>query len=249
METSLKSALRQAGRLAGEILFETVWPTRCAICDMPGEDVLCPRCAAALSYIDLCLACPICGAPYGRVQCTECNDVMLAGLGLDALPIDGMTSVLALDEATRRMIVTYKDADERRLCAIMAQMMARYINPDLIRKGCVITYVPDTLAAVRRRGFDHAQEMAKTLGDQTGLETVRLLEQPRTIDQRKLGRRERIQNMMGAMKVCSDAQTPPAILLIDDVCTTGATIFGAARALKEAGAAYVYALTLGRAFG
>ena len=36
---------------AAEALAETVWPTRCAICDTPGH-VLCDSCRAALAYVD-----------------------------------------------------------------------------------------------------------------------------------------------------------------------------------------------------
>ncbi len=56
--------------LATSIL-ETISLTRCVVCDAPGS-VLCESCASFLPFIDLVLACPRCGAPYGRMLCTEC---------------------------------------------------------------------------------------------------------------------------------------------------------------------------------
>lgn len=51
---------------AAEALAETVWPTRCAVCDAPGEP-LCEHCRTALRYVDWWRACPRCGAPFGRL--------------------------------------------------------------------------------------------------------------------------------------------------------------------------------------
>ena len=39
---------------------------------------------------------------------------------------------------------------------------------------------------------------------------------------------------------------PERVLLVDDVCTTGATLYSAADALAEAGASEVYGLTFAR---
>ena len=53
---------------------ETIWPTRCIGCDLPGT-LLCPDCAAQLPHINLAASCPRCGAPCGWLTCTECTDV------------------------------------------------------------------------------------------------------------------------------------------------------------------------------
>ncbi len=53
---------------------ETLWPTRCALCDTPGK-LLCPQCARSLEFIDYYRACPRCGSPWGSLQCDRCNPV------------------------------------------------------------------------------------------------------------------------------------------------------------------------------
>lgn len=236
----------QVGRFAWDVIAETLWPTRCCVCERPGEKVLCDECLSRLKYIDSCKACPLCGAPYGVLECSECNDVVLNLLGLERLPVDGMASVVELDDAARRIVTIYKDADERRLRDDIARLMSRYVSPDLIRRKCAIVYIPDTKAALRRRGFDHSHEIAKALAADVSLECLQLFKRPKSFDQRKLNARQRISNMTGTLALREETAVPENILLVDDVCTTGATLFSAASALKENGAKYVYGLTFGR---
>lgn len=222
---------------------ETLWPTRCAVCDLPGEHVLCERCESALVPVDSCRACPRCGAPYGRVQCTECNDVMLAAAGMEGFPIDAMAHALVLDEAARRIVGIYKDSDERRLSTVIAERMARLVSPQERREGYAVAYIPDSREAFRRRGFDHAREIACEVAALCGLECVDAFERPRSADQRKLGRRDRIQNMQGRLRVREGLRVPDKVIVADDVCTTGATMYAACSALRDAGAASIHAIT------
>lgn len=246
---TVRDILKSVGNAAREVALETLWPTRCAVCDAPGEQVLCERCRRELAFIDSCTACPVCGAPFGRLQCTQCNDVMLASMGLDALPVDAMVHAAVLNEAARRIVTIYKDGDERRLVEAMAEILARYVSPDRAREGYALTYIPATAASLRRRGFDHGREIAQALSRRTGLPCLGLFARPDARDQRKLGRRERIANMAERLIVAPGTEVPPAVLVVDDVCTTGATLFAAAAALRRAGARQVQALTFGWAGG
>lgn len=237
------SKLKRLLHEAWEVTLEALWPTRCAVCDLPGEHVLCERCEEALVPVDACRACPRCGAPYGLVQCTECNDIMLAATGMEHFPIDKMSHALVMDEATRRIVSIYKDNDERRLCAVIAERMARLVSPGEIRDGYVIAYIPDSQEAYRRRGFDHGQEIGYALADLCGLECIEAFERPKSADQRKLGRDDRIQNMQGRLCVREAFPVSKKVIVVDDVCTTGATIYAACSALREAGAKDIHAIT------
>lgn len=231
---------------AAEVALELLWPTRCAVCDLPGEDVLCGECESALVPVDACMACPRCGAPYGIVQCTECNEVMLKSAGMEGFPADSMAHALLLDDAARRIVSVYKDGDERRLKLKIASWMARYVSPDEKRGGYVVTYIPDSKEAFRRRGFDHSREIAEELARLCDLEVASLFERPESVDQRRLGRRQRISNMQDRMRLKAGSAVPRCVLVVDDVCTTGATIYAACAALRDAGAESIHALTFGQ---
>jgi predicted amidophosphoribosyltransferase len=58
---------------------------------------------------------------------------------------------------------------------------------------------------------------------------------------------ERKHNVTGAFRADKRKVDGKAILVLDDVATTGATLSACARTLKEAGAREVFAFTLGRA--
>lgn len=236
--------LREALRTASEVAAETVWPTRCAVCDAPGE-LICESCMKKLPVIDACLACPACGAPYGRMQCTECTPIILAGIGRSSVPFDGIAHAMTADDAVRRIVRAHKDKSERRLAGFIAKASANYISPDWMQ-DCVLTYIPDTDKAYRQRGFDHARELARAVADEAQMDCVGMFLRPRATDQRKLSRKERFENMASSMTLAPDAPIPRSVIIFDDICTTGSTLYAAADALRVAGCEKIYGLAFGR---
>lgn len=94
--------------------------------------------------------------------------------------------------------------------------------------------VPTSRAALRRRGY----AVPELLALHTGRSVLRLLRvSGRPADQRDLGRRERERNVMGTLAVRPPrhARASAAVVLVDDVATTGATLREAHRVLAAAG--------------
>lgn len=229
-----------------QVVEETLWPTRCAVCDRPG-DLLCEDCRRALRFVDALRACPLCGAPHGAVQCTECNPVMLAGSHRDVFPFDAMASAVTLDDGARRLVLAYKDGGEHRLAPLIGELMAPYVPPHWLRERPTVTFIPSTRTARLRRGFDHGELTSRTVAASLGLPHASLFAMPHSTDQRKLSRHDRAANMGAALSLGIAGPLPSACLVVDDVCTTGATLYGAADALAQAGVTRRYALTFARA--
>ena len=226
-----------------EVAAETLYPTRCALCDKPGK-VICERCESVLPHVDWWRACRRCGSPYGFVQCDACNPLALERIGRECLPYDACASAFEFTDATGRLVRVFKDQGERRLASFMAKQMAAILPPAWPFDA--ISFVPATLAAYRHRGFDHAGLIACELAALLGVECVELLERPRTRDQRRLAAAQRIANLAGSFHALKDARIPARVLLIDDVYTTGATLCAASDALAAAGTKEIRCLSFAR---
>jgi len=217
-------------------LLDLVFPPRCAGCDAPGT-LLCGKCRLAVARIDPADACPWCGAPLGgRVVCAECRGLTFA--------FSGARCAARLEPPVSRAVVLLKDGGERRYARVLAELLAGCAEGWLDASD-VLVPVPASPSAVRRRGFDHAADIARELGRCVGLPVQRPLRSTRGADQRALGRSERFANRQGAFEV-DGAITLRQVVLIDDVFTTGATFDAAARALAGAGVTRVRALAVAR---
>lgn len=107
--------------------------------------------------------------------------------------------------------------------------------------------VPMHRAKVRRRGYNQAELLARALARRIGVRCEpALLTKTRDLDaQSKLARDARATNVRGAF-LASARVASRRILLVDDVCTTGATIRACASELGHAGAARVAAAVVAK---
>jgi ComF family protein len=110
----------------------------------------------------------------------------------------------------------------------------------------VATWVPTTARRLRERGYDHGRLLTECVAEALGWPVAPLLGRVRdTPPQAGLEIGERRRNLDRALAAAGTA--PPAVVVIDDVYTTGATASEAARALKAGGADAVVVLGLARA--
>lgn len=118
-------------------------------------------------------------------------------------------------------------------------------------------YLPDDVDAAlpvplhwRRRwfrGFNQADEIAAPVARHLGVPLLRNAKRVRaTPFQSGLSARQRAQNLRGAFEV-RGAMIAKHVLIIDDVITTGATVWQLAGVLQRAGVARISALAVARA--
>jgi predicted amidophosphoribosyltransferase len=116
----------------------------------------------------------------------------------------------------------------------------------------LVVPAPSTSAARRRRGADLVADLARGVVDgavAAGVDArlAPVLVRRRGGDQVGLGVRERARNLHGHVVVRPRARrrvAGRAVLLVDDVLTTGATLAACGTALGDAGASVVGCLTL-----
>jgi ComF family protein len=133
-----------------------------------------------------------------------------------------------------RVVALHKDGPETRLARVLGDLLAEEIASAWAGWADVVTFVPATQAALKRRGFDHARAIAEVVASRLEVPLADVLERGRARDQRLLGRQDRAANVAGTFTASAcDAEN---VLLVDDVLTTGATLDAAASALLAAGA-------------
>jgi ComF family protein len=116
------------------------------------------------------------------------------------------------------------------------------------QRADVVTWVPLTRRRKAERGFDQARELAVEVARELDLPVRRLLRRVRsTGPQAKRDAAARRAAMHGAFVVRDRSRVPSAVLLVDDVLTTGATAAACADALIESGASRVMLVVAARA--
>jgi ComF family protein len=102
----------------------------------------------------------------------------------------------------------------------------------------------------RRRGYNQADLLARNIASQfnTKYERGFLRWRRRTTPQMQLKREQRLRNVHNAIITDRNAESHNlrgrTVLVVDDVCTTGATLNECARALKHADAKAVWGFAL-----
>jgi ComF family protein len=235
--------IRRAARMA----LDLVLPPLCLACRKPvGEPgALCPTCWGAVRFIGSPL-CDRCGLPFEHAQATA-----VCGECLAHPPSFGRArTVMRYDEASKPLILRFKNADRVHAAPALARWIAR-AGGDVLATADLLVPVPLHWRRLFRRRYNQSALLAKALARQTGIawSPDALARLKPTPSQGGLSARERRLNVRGAFKV------PPRrrpliygkrIVLIDDVLTTGATLDSAARALLRAGAGAVDALAIAR---
>jgi ComF family protein len=137
-----------------------------------------------------------------------------------------------------------ENADGYAICAAAKLLHDALVKNSVLHRIDLIVPVPARKTALKQRGYSFpallAKEIAGLSGKEYAAKTLRLLRE--TEEQKERSAAERAENLSGAFSVGRDVPPNKNILIIDDVCTTGATLNEAKRALAEqAGEVYAAA--------
>jgi predicted amidophosphoribosyltransferase len=129
---------------------------------------------------------------------------------------------------------------------LMAGQIAATAPPGVLVPPAVLIPVPADPRRRRARGFDQAEQLARALGDRTGLPRQAAVRR-RGSAPRQVGASRAARLAPGRVHVAAAGRAPAHAVLVDDVHTTGATLRSCAAALRAAGAETVACVTYARA--
>jgi ComF family protein len=230
--------LLRSGKLI-ELAVDSFFPRRCVGCGKVGG-FLCPECLGKLPRL-LSPLCPNCGRPQASgIVCPDCRQRQTE--------IDGIRSPFRFDEVIRKAIHQLKYRNLKAISPCLAELLADYLRSNPL-PGEALVYVPLHPRRLRERGYNQSSLLAGELGKRIDLPVIEdcLIRVKQAQPQvRAADVEERRRNVADAY-VCRDERVSgKQIILIDDVCTSGATVESCAAALKSKGAASVWGLTLAR---
>lgn len=236
--TPTESTLTLQGRTIWNNLIDALFPPHCGGCRAAGS-LWCADCRSKLARIGepMCAKCGEPNTPGGL--CSKCRQ--------HPLKIEAIRSVAIFQDTLRAGIHRFKYERLASMAGPFGDLLADYWLEHQCRADWIVP-VPLHSARQRDRGYNQSALLAKRLSDRThiptlenGLKRIRV-----TAVQMELDAARRRLNVAGAFE-CSELQVKgKRMCVIDDVCTTGATLAACAEALYHAGAASVFALTLAR---
>ncbi|MDT8989663.1 ComF family protein [Curvibacter sp. APW13] len=217
-------------------------PSQCAVCRRWPATPVCEQCVQAFAQPQSrCTTCAL-PVPSGVERCGSCLRT--------PPPLDHCLAALPYAFPWARLIADFKFHAQTALAPSFATLLRStpWVEPELEACDAVLP-IPLGAQRLRERGYNQAAELARAL-EPRKLQTQWLLRTRDTPEQHQLARSERLKALKGAFAL--DPLHAPRlqgarVVLIDDVMTTGSTLFEAAGVLRQHGVAHITALALARA--
>ena len=216
-------------------------PSQCAICHTWPAQPVCDACVAAFAQpVPRCITCAL-PVPAGVQQCGDCL--------LHPPPVDQCLAAVAYAYPWSGLVVDFKFHQHTGWARTLALLMrsAPWVEPALDQADLLIP-MPLSSQRLQERGFNQTLELARALEPAKVAQGL-LLRLHDTPPQSALPRTERMRSVQGVYAVeplQASALKSQRVVLLDDVMTTGASLFAAAKVLRDAGAMHITGLVFAR---
>jgi predicted amidophosphoribosyltransferase len=193
-----------------------------------------------LIYPNICICCGKTGAKI----CHNCSKYWLAKPNKSKVGNNCLFFVTTYDETTSPIILAAKELGSREAVKLIAVSITSSISFAILNLGLsqpiYLVTIPSQLSEIRRRGRDHIEDLVQEVITQLRQQNIDAIYLPilkpvkKIKDQSDLNGLQRKENMSHAFIVKSSPISQSAVILIDDLVTTGASIQEGVRALAEA---------------
>lgn len=204
----------------------------CRFCGLPlrGELPFCPDCEAQFAAEAFPGSrCPRCSFPLfpEEGECAFC--------GMVPPEIDALHALFPFAGVHKELLHLYKSGELPGLRFFYAARLEAFFRTQ--PEGLIVP-VPPRKGKIRRRGWDQVDLLCRTLERRCGRRVLRALKRTDGLQQKSLGREERLRHMARGIllreKAVPRLRQAGRLFLLDDVFTTGATMGACAAALKRA---------------
>jgi ComF family protein len=243
------ATLRNMANGALRTALDLVYPPTCLACRaaVGATGTLCSACWNKTRFIER----PYCerlGTPFAQ----DLGPGLLSPEAMADPPVWGRARAVVIydDGPGRALIQRLKYYDRLDVARPLGRWMAR-AGAELLADADLLIPVPLHRWRLASRRFNQAMALAKVISGETGVpaDPLALTRVKPTPPQVGLSKARRAENMQGAFRVPDESRprvAGRAIVLVDDVLTSGATSNAAARALLRAGAAKVDVVVFAR---
>ena len=192
--------------------------------------------------------CPFCGRVSEKaLLCEQCARTLPRCAEVRTGPFGECAAPLYYEDAVRDALLAFKFRGKVENLNCFGALMAETAASAFADRFDAVTWTPVSRKRLKKRGFDQARYLTASMcvdWHVAPIETLRkVVDNPPQSGIHDGA--ERRANVLGVYEAVSPEQfAGKRLLLVDDICTTGATLGECARVLKAAGAAEVMCLTL-----
>ncbi len=241
-------------------LLDLVYPPRCFLCRelTKGENLVCFSCQEKMNLFSQE------GCSFSSHSLHAGQDWLNSNTGDTGhtgdscfwcagkeLYFSGMYALGPYQGELKRLVKMYKYEGKKEVADFFTPYLAREIGLQIKSKKWLppqgIVPIPLHPGRAKERRFNQSRVLADKLAVQLKIPVMDILNRDRdTRTQTRLSRTERFHNVKGAFSLVEGEKPANCLLVVDDICTSGATLNEAARVLKKEGAQSLYAAVIGR---
>lgn len=217
---------------------DLIYPPKCPFCgEILTESIpVCNDCMDTIPFIED-KTCECCGIPIDEFSyrlCKECNS--------EKRYFEHSFVPMIYKDSARDVILQFKHNQHPYYSKALAFLIAdKILSSEFYAGFDIITAVPETLKSIKKRGYNHAELIAKELSKLLGVPYEKTLVRIKgSKSQADLNKNERKENVRKSYTVGDKTFNGGTVLLVDDVYTTGATTNYCSRLLRKTGFDKVY---------